>query len=146
MEALKIEQRIKLNTSSKNVWKILTEAQYTKQYMYNCEVKSSFKEGALVEWRGNYQGYDAYQFGEVLDVIPFEKLVYTTYDPNYGLADLPENYVHVSYELIDLVDETELIVSSWNFNGSEERMSHAEQGWKMILTGIEQVVQQITNK
>ncbi|MFP4092646.1 MAG: hypothetical protein ACLFT3_20215 [Cyclobacteriaceae bacterium] len=35
--------------------------------------------------------------GEILEIIPGEKIKYSTFDPNLSLVDKPENYIHVSY-------------------------------------------------
>lgn len=106
---LKSEKCIVLNADAKSLWQVLTEPWFTKEYMFNCEVKSDWKTGSSITWQGNFEGYEAYQKGEILDIVPLERMKYSTFDPNFGLEDKPENYIHVSYILKELANSTEQI-------------------------------------
>lgn len=135
------KKSIDVNCSIETLWKVLTEAEYTKQYMFNCAVESGWNVGDAITWKGNFEGYEAFQKGEILEISPNEKLKYSTFDPNFGLTDVPENYIHVSYELTPEQDSTVLTITNETFDGNEERMGHINQGWDMVIGKIKQVAE-----
>ena len=136
------EQKIEINTSKEKLWSILTESEFTKQYMFNCAVESNWEIGSPITWKGNYQGYDAFQKGEILAVKPFELIKYSTFDPNFGLEDIPQNYIHVSYLISENEGSIQLTVMNETFDGNDERMGHIKQGWEMVLPKIKEVAEQ----
>lgn len=136
MENLVIKKTTLLKTDIETVWKALTTSEYTKKYLFNCAVKSDWKPGSLIEWSSNFQGYEAYQKGTILVIQPHHKLVYTTFDPNFGLPDLPENYLTVTYDLKTVPDGTELRITTSGFNQDQQRYEHAAAGWDMVLENL----------
>lgn len=130
------------NTPIATLWAILTEAKYSPDYMFNCTLDTTWQVGSDITWQGEYQGYKAFQKGKVLAYQPMNKVSYTTFDPNAGLVDLAENYIHVSYHLNDKGDQTELVIKNETFDGNGERMAHIKQGWQMVLDKLEQLTQQ----
>ena len=135
------EKKVLINIPPKDLWAVLTESKFTRVYMFNCSVNSDWKIGSPITWKGNYQGYDAYQKGEILDIKPFELLKYSTFDPNFGLADKAENYIHVSYLLNESNGKTELTIINETFDGDEQRMEHIMQGWNMVIGKIKEVAE-----
>ena len=138
---LSSEKSVLINSSAQRLWDILTKSEYTKEYMFNCSVDSDWKIGSPIIWQGNYQGYQAYQKGEILDINPFRLIKYSTFDPNFGLEDKPENYIHVSYLLKEKDNQTELIIINETFDENEERMGHINQGWEMVIGKIKEVAE-----
>ncbi len=134
---------ITISASAKTVWKVLTESIYTKQYMFNCSVECSWILGAPIVWQGNFNGYEAYQKGEIISIEPFKQVTYSTFDPNFGLEDIPENYIHVSYELTETSGTTTLTISNETFDNNSERMAHILQGWNMVCQGIKSVAESV---
>lgn len=135
------KQKVVLPIAAERLWTILTDSKYTKQYMYNCTVTSDWKVGSPIIWEGNYQGYQAYQKGVILANKPLQLLKFTTFDPNFGMEDKPENYIHVSYLLEAVEDGIQLTVINETFDGNAERMTHIEQGWASVLASIEKLAQ-----
>jgi len=140
---LKSEKKLLINITPENLWPILTESKYSKEYMFNCSVDSDWKIGSPIIWQGNYHGYDAYQKGEILDIKPFELIKYSTFDPNFGLDDIPDNYIHVTYLIKAIDDKTELTIVNETFDGNDERMGHINQGWEMVADKIKEVAEQV---
>lgn len=139
---MKSEKTISIDTNVKHLWEVLTKSEFTKEYMFNCSVESDWKVGSPITWQGNYQGYEAYQKGEIIK-IEFNKLIkYSTFDPNFGLEDRPENYIHVSYLINETgIEVTELTIINETFDENEERMIHISQGWKMVMDKIKEVAE-----
>ena len=136
----KSEKMVSIKTDAKTLWSILTESKYTKVYMFNCTVSSNWEIGDPIIWEGNYEGYKAYQKGEILDIKPLKLIKYSTFDPNFGLEDKPENYIHVTYLLNEKDNETELTIINETFDGNEERMNHINQGWEMVIAKIKEII------
>ena len=95
----------------------------------------------MIIWHGNFNGYEANQKGVVITFNPFEVIKYSTFDPNFGLEDKPENYIHVTYRLSKKNDSVELEISNETFDGNEERMNHIKSGWDMVLPLIKEVAE-----
>ncbi|MFV8344972.1 SRPBCC domain-containing protein [Flavobacterium sp. ZB4P13] len=51
-----IIRKLKLNATVDKVWEVLTNPEYTKQFMFNCEAHSDWKVGSEIKWKGNFQG------------------------------------------------------------------------------------------
>ena len=82
MKQLDSSRTIKLNQPIAVVWNYLTHPDKTQQYMFNCRVETTWKLNAKIEWRGEFEGYQAYQKGIVLACEPERKT-----DPLDRVAD-----------------------------------------------------------
>lgn len=138
----KITRELLLDASTAQVWDALTNPAKTSQFMFNCEVSSDWEIGSSIVWKGNYQGYESGERGVILAVEKNKLLQYTSFDPNFGLADIPENYLHITYELTEEKEgKTKLVTSIENFNGDPERMKHIAFGWdQVVLPSLTSVV------
>ena len=142
-----VRKNIAIKTPVEKVWEVLTKPEFTKIYMFNCEVNTDWQVGSPITWKGNYQGYEAFQKGVVMKYEPGKLIQYTTFDPNFGLEDIPENYLHVSYEVINHGDHTELIVTTENFGGDEKRAEHTATAWGgMVLPKIKELLEEGINE
>ena len=145
MKTLKHVSSILLDVTKEKLWDLLTAPEWTEKYMYNCKVISDFKVGSSIEWKGEFQGVNAYLVGEVLAIEPKRFLKYSTIDPSYSDATVIENYIHVSYELREQNNSLLLTVVNETFDGSEERMKHVVQGWEgMVFPSISNLLNQGT--
>ena len=122
-----------LNTHAARVWELLTDPQYTREYMFNCEVCSTWQKGSEISWKGEFEGQDIYQKGEILEIIPGRLLSYTTFDAKSGPPDNPINYIHVTYKLIPKNGHTELVTTLSNFGGHAVRAENAAHNWDFIV-------------
>lgn len=131
-----------LNANAARVWQVLTDPNYTKQYMFGCEVCANWEKGSSITWSGKYNGHDVYQKGEILHVVPGRELVYTTFDPHSGEGDSPEHYVHVSYRIVPRNGSTELMTTLSNFSGDPTRAEHAASSWDFeVLPKLKQIAE-----
>lgn len=143
---MKIEQSIRIDASPTQLWEVLTNPDYTEQYMYNCRVNTDWELGSEITWKGNFRGYNAFQKGEVVEYEPMSHLKYTTFDPNYGLPDEPENYIHVGYHVHKSGDGSLLTVDNETFDGDKKRLAHIKQGWETVLNGIKEVAEEAESR
>ncbi len=148
MEPLLIKNSILINALPQKVWDALINPEKTKIYMYGCETVSDWKVGSQLLWRGNYEGKEmVFVKGNILEIEEFKKLVYTVFDPNSTMEDIPQNYLTVSYELTFDGTNTMLSVTQGDYNSvaeGEKRYKESYnngEGWNPILIQIKTLVE-----
>jgi uncharacterized protein YndB with AHSA1/START domain len=148
MEKLFVKNSILINSNISIVWDALVNPEKTKQYMFGCETISDWKIGSSLLWKGNYQGKEmVFVKGIILDIQPNRLLKYTVIDPNSSMADIPENYLNVIYELEEQNGQVNLSVMQDGFEGAadgEKRYLDVQnngEGWNPILVEIKKLVE-----
>jgi len=150
MEKLLIVNKISINASAEKVWDALTNPEQTKKYMFGCETVSDWKPGSSLLWKMNHEGKELVAVkGNIVEINPQKYLAYTVIDPNSAMADIPENYLTVTYELTPEKDSTTLTVTQGDYSKvaeGERRYKEAYnsgEGWNPILVNIKKVVETI---
>jgi uncharacterized protein YndB with AHSA1/START domain len=148
MTPLLIKNTITINAPVSKVWNALIDPEQTKKYMFGCETVSEWKVGSSLLWKGSYDGKEmVFVKGTILELIPEKLLKYTTFDPNSTIADVPENYLTVTYELETLNGQTVFTVTQGDYNKvaeGEKRYKESYnngQGWDPILVEIKKLVE-----
>ena len=143
-----VKNTIVINANAANVWDALVNPEQTKKYMFGCEAISDWKPGSSLLWKGSYEGKDMiFVKGTIVDINPGKQLAYTTFDPNSTLADVPENYVTVTYTLKEENGQTVFTVTQGDFAtvaDGEKRYAEASNGgdgWNPILIEIKKLVE-----
>lgn len=131
---------IKIDSPASKVWEALTQPELIQKYLFGTEVTTDWQVGSPIRYRGVWQGKPYEDKGTVLQVEPGKLLVSTYWSPLSGVADRPENYKTVRYELSSAGGGTSLTVTQDN-NASEEEARHSEQNWKMVLDGIKRLLE-----
>lgn len=140
---------ILIRSGIEKVWDALVNPAKTKIYMFGCETVSDWKAGSDLLWKGSYEGKEmVFVKGKIVSIEPQTSLVYTVFDPNGTLPDLPENYLTVSYFLESGGGQTKLTVKQGDYtqvgNGEkryEESYNNGE-GWNPILEAIKKLVEE----
>jgi uncharacterized protein YndB with AHSA1/START domain len=144
---MKVENTIRINAPVSKVWEALTEPFWTKQYMFNCAVESDWKVGSPVLWKMQHEGQEITPVkGNVEAITPGHLLKYSVIDPGMGIPDIPENYLHVTYELSETDGLTELKVTQDGYEHAargEQRYQEAVNagGWSSILVVIRELLE-----
>jgi uncharacterized protein YndB with AHSA1/START domain len=143
-----IENQITIDAPAGKVWDALINPEKTKQYMFGCETVSDWKPGSSLLWRGTHEGKPmVFVKGEVVDIIPGKHLKYTTIDPNSTIADISENYLWVTYDLVEQDAKTKLTVCQGDYATvaeGEKRYKDSYndgEGWNPILVQIKAIVE-----
>jgi uncharacterized protein YndB with AHSA1/START domain len=143
---LNIVNTINIKTPAANLWDALTNPEITPAYMFGCETVSEWEIGSELLWKGQYQGMDMiFVKGKILQLIPNQLLVYTVFDPNSTIPDIPENYLTVSYQLNQKDGYTQFTVTQGDYNKvAEGERRYKEswndgQGWNPILEEIKKI-------
>ncbi len=149
MEKLEVKSTITINAPASKVWDALVNPEQTKKYMFGCEAVSDWKQGSPLVWKMKHEGKDFIPVkGHVLAIQPESFLAYSTIDPNNpNVADIPENYLNVTYELIAEGGQTTLTVTQGDYNtvaDGERRYNESYnngEGWNPILVEIKKLVE-----
>ncbi len=148
MEPLLIKNSILINALPQKVWDALINPEKTKIYMYGCETVSDWKVGSQLLWKGNYEGKEmVFVKGNIIEIEDFKKLVYTVFDPNSPMEDIPQNYLTVIYELSVENERTLLSVTQGDYNivaEGDKRYKDSNnngEGWNPILIQIKKLVE-----
>jgi uncharacterized protein YndB with AHSA1/START domain len=148
-EEFVVRESIEINAPATRVWTVLTDPEYTKQYMFNCEAISDWQPGSSLIWRGATNGV-VYVTGHIEKIEPAKLLQYTTFDPNSpDLEDIPSNYTSVTEELSESDGRTRLNVTQGDFAGiaeGEKRFEDAHSGWAGVLQKIKEIAESLPGK
>jgi len=144
-----VKSVVTIHASASNVWDALVNPGQTKKYMFGCETVSDWKPGSPLLWRGSYEGKEmVFVKGTIVDIKPGKYLVYTTIDPNSTIKDIPENYLNVTYDLVEEDGKTILTVTQGDYStvaDGEKRYREAfndGEGWNPILVQIKKIVEE----
>jgi uncharacterized protein YndB with AHSA1/START domain len=140
MKGIVARQSVVIRASPERVWKALTEPEMIKEYLFGKEVSSDWKIGSPIRYRGVWEGRAYEDKGTVLQVEPGRLLDTTFWSSLSGVANTPENYKQVTYELRPEPEGTRLTVIQDN-NATEEERKHSEQNWKMVLEKLKDLLE-----
>ena len=130
-----------IHAPASKVWDALVDPTKIKQYMFGTDVKSDFKVGSPITWKGEWKGRAYEDKGVVQRIAPNRLLQYTHFSPLAGLPDKPENYHTVAIELSGDDGETKVKLSQDN-NATEEERAHSAENWSMMLEGLKKLLEQ----
>jgi len=131
---------IAINAPASKVWDALTKPELIKQYLFGTEVTTDWQVGSPITYKGEWEGKTYEDKGKVLQIEKEKLLVSTFWSSLSALADIPENYKTVRYELSADNKGTRLTITQDN-NNSQEEADHSGQNWKMVLEGIKKLVE-----
>jgi uncharacterized protein YndB with AHSA1/START domain len=123
------------------VWRALTDPELIKKYMFGSEVKTDWQPGSPITWKGEFEGREYEDKGEIISVDPGQRLEVTHFSPLTGQEDRPENYHRVRYELLQTTGGTSVRLTQDNSSSAEEA-EHSAANWQMMLDGLKNVVEQ----
>ncbi len=114
---LEIVNTIRVNAPASRLWTVLTSPDQTRKYMFGCETVSDWKPGSPLLWKGSHEGREmVFVKGIITRIEPGRFLSYTVIDPHSGMEDVPENYLTVTYQLLQDNDQTLLTVTQGDYN------------------------------
>jgi uncharacterized protein YndB with AHSA1/START domain len=121
-----------LNATPERVWEALTHPGMTKEYLFNCEVKSDWNKGSELRWTGDYHGRTVDEHGEILDLIPGRLIKYSGFD-RLAEGDLAGGRnMYITHELIPYgSSQTKLLTMLEHFDGDATRAEMAAEQWDL---------------
>ena len=122
------------------VWAALTDPEQIKKYMFGSQVETDWRPGSPIVWKGEYEGRQYVDKGEIVEFEPERRLKVTHFSPLSGQEDVPENYHTLVYELEEHGAKTRVSLSQ-DKNPTEEAAEHSRANWEQMLSGLKQVVE-----
>ena len=122
------------------VWAELTDPEQIKKYMFGSQVETDWRPGSPIVWKGEYEGKQYEDKGEIVEFEPERRLKVTHFSPLSGKEDVPENYHTLVYELEEHGAKTRVSLSQ-DKNPTEEAAEHSRANWEQMLSGLNQVVE-----
>ncbi len=132
--------RTEIDASPRDVWKALTDPALIGQYMFGTEVETDWRPGSPIVWKGEYEGKQYEDKGEIVEIEPERRLKMTHFSPLSGQEDAPANYHTLVYELEPRGQKTRISLSQ-DGNESEEAGEHSQANWEKMLSGLKEVVE-----
>jgi len=132
---------IYIKTTKEKLWEALTHGDVTHKYFFATKIKSDFSPGSKLEFHGVNKEGEPYipVSGEVIEVIPQKKLVYSF--QQYSNNDKPSR---VTYEIEEVDGNIKFTVTHDQFDEVNETYNSVQQGWPYILSGLKTYLE--TNK
>lgn len=137
---LVVARSVLLNATPERVWEALTHPGMTKQYMYNYEVSSDWKQGSSLRWSNKGKQLEAQ--GEIIEIIPGKLLKYSGFD-RLAEGDISkEGNIIITHELIPHAGKTKMLTTLEHFEGDETRAEYAAHQWDFeIMPRLQSLVE-----
>jgi uncharacterized protein YndB with AHSA1/START domain len=127
----------------RTVWRVLTSNGARPEILFGAEVRSDWRIGSRIVWRGTWEGRAFEDHGRVIELEDREepwRIVLTHFSPLSGEPDVPENYHTLRFELDEIPGGTRVTLDQDN-NQTPEAARHARENWVQMLEGVRAVAE-----
>jgi len=140
---LSVSKSIDINASAQNVWRVLTEPDKIKVYLFGTNTITDWNVGSPITFQGEYEGHTYTDKGNVLENTPHTLLKYNYWSGFSGLEDKPENYSIITYTIEE--GSQGQVHFTWTQEGfaTEQGYQHTENGLPAMLEQIKQLAENI---
>lgn len=147
MDQLIVKDVIEIAAPAKNVWRMLTDPELTKKYMFGCVAVTDWKVGSALEWAATVEGKEVvYVKGTVLAIEPEQLLSYTTIGVGPEYEDRPDNYLTVTCRLTPAGGKTRLEITQGDYarvTDGKKRYDDTVSGWGAVLQQMKAVAESL---
>ncbi len=131
---------IAIDAPASAVWEALTNPKIIKLYFFETDARSDWSVGSPLTFEGEWEGKLYRDKGTILANKTNKLLRYSYWSSMSGIDDKPENYVTVTYELVENAGKTTLTVTQENIP-SKKMKEHAEGNWKKVLANLKNLLE-----
>ena len=118
----------------------ITTPSELKKWFFGVDTEADWKVGGNLVHRGEYEGKPYVDKGEILAFEPPRRLVHTHWSDVSGLADVPENYQEVAWDLTERAGGTQRPSLSGTCHPMTRRR-HPSRARKGALQSLRQLVE-----
>ncbi|MAT96603.1 MAG: ATPase [Anaerolineaceae bacterium] len=111
-----------------------------KQYFWGAEVSSDWTVGSPITFRGEFNGNQYEEKGEILQVQPENLLQYSHWSDLEDLPDVPDNYRTWTFRLAKKGAKVNLSVTEDNIP-TEKQRARSDEFWAGVLKTIKQLLE-----
>ena len=133
-----------INAPLWKVWEALVTPEIIKKYFFGTDTKSDWTVGSPITFSGSWQGKTYQDKGTILANEPGKMLKYSYWSSMSGIEDKPENYVDVTYELVEKDGKTLITISQDNIP-TEEMKKHSAENWGKVLKSLKDLMENTPN-
>jgi uncharacterized protein YndB with AHSA1/START domain len=131
---------ISIRAPMSKVWEALVTPNLIKKYLFGTEVTTDWQVGSPITYKGMWEGKAYQDKGRILQIEHCQVLVTTFWSSMSGLADLPENYKTIHYELSAEGSGTVLTITQDN-NDTQDAANNSRQTWKAVLAEMKKLIE-----
>lgn len=137
---LKLTKQISIKAPLAVVWDALVNPEMIKQYLYGTTVISDWKLGSELLFTGKWEGKEYVDKGKIMKLQPEKCFQYSYWSGFSGLADKPENYMVITFEIEKEGEGTLLKLTQSNFN-NKTQYEHSDKGWDASFGIIKKILE-----
>jgi uncharacterized protein YndB with AHSA1/START domain len=129
-----------INAGRQEVWDALTNPEMISKYLFGAHTETDWQPGSPITFSGEWQGKKYSDKGTILAVEPGKLIRYTYWSPLSGIEDKPENYMIVTYHLMEEDDNIRLKLKQENIP-DEKTKEHSAANWEKVLADMKKLVE-----
>lgn len=137
---IRLEVSTVIHAPVHKVWEALTKPEIIKQYFFNTNTYTDWTPGHSIIFKGEWEGKHYEDKGTIIDVKKNELIRFTYWSSMSGKADIPENYVLISYEVSGKDNDVTLTITQENIP-DEKTKTHATENWNKVLKGLKKLLE-----
>jgi uncharacterized protein YndB with AHSA1/START domain len=132
---------ISINAPKSKVWMALIDPEQVKKYFFGTILKSDWKVGSAITFRGEWEGKPYMDKGTILEIEMEKILKYNYWSSFSGTEDKPENYATIVYSLEEINGETVVSILQDKIKTKKAR-DHSEENWKMVMNNLKELLEE----
>jgi uncharacterized protein YndB with AHSA1/START domain len=138
---LKCEKKIVIDAPVTKVWQALTTADIVKEYFFGNEAISTWNVGDSIMFKGEWEGQEYLGRGIIQNRVPYKLFRFSYWSSLSGLENKSENYLHISYHLLEDEDgNTELTTVVEKIQGEDMKLK-IQKDLDKVLNSLKEVVE-----
>ncbi len=114
-KSLKVSKSIEINAPAGAVWEALTDPAKISTYLFATEIITDWKPGSTIIFKGEFEGEEQVDKGNVLENEAGKLLKYTYWNSFAETDDVPGNYAVITYTLTPAGDN--ITTLTWTQEG-----------------------------
>jgi uncharacterized protein YndB with AHSA1/START domain len=127
------------------IWNALTSRSALKSFFFGADVDTDWQVGHPIRFKGTFKGKAYEDKGEIRRFEPARHLSFSHWSAMSGMADAPENYHLVAFDLEPQGNSTEVTLTQSNLSGEIkpsdiEHRAEYEKNWRAVLDGLASAV------
>ncbi len=141
VKEIKQVYQLYIRTTRDALWKAITAPEETQKYFYALRVSSEFRMGDSIEYLGMSPTGETIcaVSGEILEIVPGQKLVHTFLGMKDGIQDT--YHTRVTYEIEEVGDMCKLTLIHDDFPARDETYGSTSEGWPMVLNSLKSLLE-----